>query len=73
MSCDSTLTNRCGTSCTTSDVSSLETLSIAADVSLSIGLVLVAAGVVLALTTDDSPASDTVRLELGPSGPYVRF
>lgn len=70
---DGALASRCGTSCTASDVASLETLSISADVSLSIGLVLVATGVILALTTDDPPATDSVRLELGPSGPRLRF
>ncbi|MBN8609286.1 MAG: tetratricopeptide repeat protein [Deltaproteobacteria bacterium] len=70
---DASLADRCGTSCSRGDVSSLEALSIAADVSLSVGLVLVAAGVVLALTTDESPSDEAARLELGPTGPRLRF
>ena len=70
---DASLADRCGTSCSRGDVSSLEALSIAADVSLTVGLVLVAAGVVLALTTDESPSDEAARLELGPAGPRLRF
>lgn len=69
---DGALASRCGTHCTSADVSTLEGLTIGADVSLAAGLVLVAVGVVLALVTDEGTA-DQAGLELGPGGVGARF
>ncbi|MFO0708232.1 MAG: tetratricopeptide repeat protein [Sandaracinus sp.] len=69
---DGALETRCGTSCTRDDVGTLEGLAIGADVSLAVGLVLAATGVVLALSTDEG-SPETPRVELGPGALRVRF
>lgn len=69
---DGALASECGTACAPSRVSTLESFTIGADVSLGIGAALAITGLVLVFTTTDGGGSDSegagARLGVGPTG-----